>query len=229
LRIFDAFMVDDELDLLKIRVEELKGVENLTHVALQGTRTFRGDPRELISIDLPRFDLHTICLPRFDDPWKAEAYQRDHLLIVLEGYSPAADDLVISGEADEIPRARQIPTVLMGTEGGPVRLDMRSHRYSPRWVLPHQLTGCRGFRWKDRAGGGRLTPMWRAVPNAGWDLGWFGGPEAFHRQLRSFSHTEYDTPVYHGQVNFMIDNGICLDGTRLAPWPEGLDMPAGLT
>ena len=115
-RVWDAFQLFNELDMLEVRLTEL---DRTVHrfVIVEATRTHSNQPKPLhfaASKHQPRFArfLHKIehvivdDLPNNTDAWVLENYQRNAVLRGLKGAHP--NDLVVIADVDEIP----VPYVL---------------------------------------------------------------------------------------------------------------------
>ena len=113
-RIWDAFQVFNELDMLEVRLHELNETVH-RFVLVEATRTHSNKPKPLHFRDNKvRFAafankiIHVVVddLPDNADAWVLENYQRNAMLRGLQGAH--ADDLVIIADVDEIP----VPYVL---------------------------------------------------------------------------------------------------------------------
>lgn len=221
--IYDLFPVNDELSMVVARLAAMRSA-GVHHLAVEGDITFRGTPKPYHLLAWQRThhdpDLTVIGLPLTPDPdpWVVEAEQRNSLLgLAAASFDPKPDDLILSCDADEIVRPSALERIMEATEAGPVVLAMRHHWYSPGWIDPAPWLKARAFRWRDRPAelhNLRLAAM-PTVPDAGWHFSWFGGPEAVHTKLRSFSHAEYDVPAVHGSVEELMQLGVALTGLRL--------------
>lgn len=116
-RIYDCFIVFNELDLLEIRFNILKDVVD-KFVVVEGTRTHTGKPKPMyFSENRERFaafddKIIHVVVDDFPEPpsdyteqeasWMREDFQRNAILRGLKDARP--DDLVIIADADEIPR-----------------------------------------------------------------------------------------------------------------------------
>src|SRR6478609_5562557 len=110
MKIFDCFTFHNELALLKIRCEELKGLE-VTHVLVEATRTFTGKDKPLTFFQnresFSEYNIHHFVsdtLVENGNPWDNETSQRDYILEALLILGAKDEDLVMISDADEIPR-----------------------------------------------------------------------------------------------------------------------------
>lgn len=111
-KVFDCFLFAGELALYRLRQAELSRVVD-EFVAVESAETLQGRPRALTDLQA----LHNGAadslvrvvaeLPQTNDPWAREYAQRDYVLRYLKD-RVSDDDLVILGDADEIPRPEVI-------------------------------------------------------------------------------------------------------------------------
>lgn len=120
--IFDCFLFFNELDLLKIRLEELRNVVD-RFVLVEATRTFSGARkplyfqcyREVFSEYADRITHHVVSdLPRFagSSRWVRENHQRDAIGVALMRAGCKPGDVVLVSDVDEIPCSSKIPEAL---------------------------------------------------------------------------------------------------------------------
>ena len=210
LAIWDAFLFNDELGLLELRLRHLAGT--VDHVVIvEADRTFSGLPKPLhfaeSGMDTTWFpgtvEGVVVSLPEDARPWDRENAQRGALGAHLVGRA-APDDLLLIGDVDELPR----PDVLLrlaDTLREPARLRMVDALYHANWHQPRPWTlgpvvtrlagldhpsirGTLGERLSDDA---RFVEEY--VPDAGWHLSFLGGPDAVVAKLAAYSHQELNT------------------------------------
>lgn len=237
--IYDLFPIFNELDMLMLRMTELASVPDVLHVAIEGSITNRGAAKPFHVADwcmehgLPdRLVVLSQTLDPDPDPWVVERQQRDRLLSALgEMIDMDDDDLILSCDVDEIPRAAALPLIVEHTAKGPAALAMRHHWYGPGWIDPEPWVKAGAFRWGDQPdslSADRVDGRRRVVHGAGWHLSWFGGLQAVLLKLASFSHAEYDTETVRARVADDMERGVAITGLHLTPY-DGDDLPGGLT
>ncbi|MFL6206828.1 MAG: hypothetical protein ACJ739_15920 [Acidimicrobiales bacterium] len=209
--IWDAFLFNDELHLLEVRMRLLAGT--VDHVlVVEGTSTFSGLPKPLhfaeAGLDTSWFPgtVHAVVVPLpvgDGEAWDRENAQRraigDHLTAHAD-----PSDLLLIGDVDELPR----PPVLRRLEQTlrePARLRMVDALYYANWHQPRPwtlgpiVTRLDGFDHPSVRGtlGERLGDDDRFVeeyvPDAGWHLSFLGGPDAVVTKLAAYSHQELNT------------------------------------
>jgi hypothetical protein len=119
--IVDAILYAGERECLDIRYNELKDVVD-KFVIVEADRTFTGKPRprERLPINMNRRGFHSTVGIRSDieDPWQREAYQRNAMLHALKHVAQSDDDIILIGDADEIPSAEAVKRVAKLAAGG---------------------------------------------------------------------------------------------------------------
>jgi hypothetical protein len=219
--IWDAFLFSGELDILECRLDEL-GDQDCMFVFAEAPVTFQGTPKPLV------FEEHRERFARWKDkityvvadlspfegnlnPWARENEQRDQLLSVVLAYAEP-DDLVIFGDADEIPRKGIISVLRPETV-----LQLRHHMFAVDWQHPEKWNGPVIIR----AGDAGMLPgshfrakrmEWEPVPDAGWHFSWLGGPDSIREKVLSFSHME----LIPGVLRFLDEGHLCQDGMMWA-------------
>jgi beta-1,4-mannosyl-glycoprotein beta-1,4-N-acetylglucosaminyltransferase len=209
--IWDAFLFNDEMALLDIRLRHLAGTVDHV-VVVEGDRTFSGEPKPLHFADA---GLDTSWFPgtvtgivvRLPETatkaWDRENAQRAGLGAHLRQHA-APDDLLLIGDVDELPRP-DVLTRLERTLREPARLRMVDALYHANWHQPTPwtlgpvVTRLDGLDHPSIRGtlGERLREDDRFVeeyvPDAGWHLSFLGGPDAIVAKLAAYSHQELNT------------------------------------
>jgi beta-1,4-mannosyl-glycoprotein beta-1,4-N-acetylglucosaminyltransferase len=199
-RVFDCFMLSEEVDLLHLRLLEYHDVVDY-FVIVEARRTFRGERRELSfpqhqGLFEPYLDkviyLVVDDLPDNtpDDIWIAESYQRDY---IDRGLSLHAEpgDLVILSDIDEFWDVDDLPRLKRGVL--PIVLRQSLHYYYVNWRSQRRWTGTvvamygvltpQEMRALSRGG----TPDWVRVLDSGWHYSYLGGMDRIRNKLNSLS------------------------------------------
>lgn len=243
-KVIDAFMFNNELDILECRLVEI--ADAVDHIILCESERDHQDHRKplVFAENRERFApwkdklIHVIVcdgeMPSHaddQDPWAREHAQREFFargLAEIDGLS--ADDVFLQSDVDEIPRALHARNIKPG--GGTVVLGMRAHffavdwHYEPNWMgttattlrnLDRLSTVVRGpFAYmRDQ----RLTTICPpGFEDAGWHLSWLGGADAAVRKVRSFCHGEVEQQILHGlATDRFLKHGYHVDGTKMKP------------
>jgi len=220
MKLYDCFTFFNELDLLKIRLEELKGL-NPIHVLVEATTTHTGNPKELMFEQnkhlFKEYNIRHIIvddLPNNGDAWQAENAQRD---AIVKGLFDCEDeDVVIISDLDEIPRwqAVQYYEPRMGTTS--LQMDKYSYYLNclegvqswgvakiTTWELLKQTTPN-----KLRNGGSQFS-----IYFAGFHMAWMGGIDKIFLKLDSFAHQEANTAQLRNNLEKKYETGESMWGT----------------
>ena len=238
-RIFDTFMINDELDMLEARLYELEGIPNIVHIAVEADVSHQDTAKPYhLTENVERFDqwkdrlvvVRATDLPTAEqdpDPWSREHGQREWVTagLAAHGYDP--DDVILHGDLDEI------PTVVAARNVRPrgfVAFDMRCYSMAVDWQHPDTWRGTVASLAQNVTTFSAMRDVRNfapGLPDAGWHLGWLGGPEAQLRKLNAFCHPEIAARTLDGiEQNFWLEQGWHVDGKKLIPvdvdhtWPK---------
>jgi beta-1,4-mannosyl-glycoprotein beta-1,4-N-acetylglucosaminyltransferase len=223
-KIYDCFTFFNEVELLEFRIDYLKEVvdhfviveADQTHTGLPKRQNF---PLDIFDDSVKnKIRYSYISFPEnLPDPvwasgnsgdnilsWKREAYQRMRLIDGL--HDARRDDIVLVTDLDEIPKrdtlleikkdnriARRYPVVAL--EMSLFFYDVRGlASYSNGSAFPWRhpkFTARKNLECTNKI---RLSPPKAIVHDGGWHFSYFGGVERIRTKLRSYAHTEVDTP-----------------------------------
>jgi len=228
--VWDVFPFWNEVELLQLRVDLLaEAPDEVRHVAAEGTHTYQGHPKpsclteRAADLNLP-VTFAAVTVPLADGgPWDREARQRDGLVdVVREVADP--DDLVLSCDLDELVDPGLLDHLYRMTDAGPVRLGLQLFYYGLTWQDPDPWRHPLAFRARDLdgpLGGGLSAPRtglktWDVVPDAGWHVSYWGGPDRRRRKIEAYAHTEVLTDA---NMRRRVEAGGAADphGKRLVP------------
>jgi beta-1,4-mannosyl-glycoprotein beta-1,4-N-acetylglucosaminyltransferase len=216
-KVYDCFMFANELDVLEIRMNELKDV--VDHFVVAEAPTSQSGVVKALHLtnNMARFDhfgdqLRVIVvndMPAVGDAWARERHQRD---AVMRGLTDMRDcDIVIITDADEIPKPEAIMNYKQD-QGCCSMLQQMSYYYvncfsSERWNWPKILT------WREMK---HMTPCQvRYLPNTGiikdggWHFSFLGGIDKIIEKIKAYAHQEYNTPEFLDPKRLltMVQNG----------------------
>lgn len=240
--IVDTFPFFNELEMLEMRLEEIYDAVDYV-VAVEADVTHQGDPKPYyLSENLERFApwkdklrvVRASGLPtveEYPNAWWREIAQREHLTRGLADLDVGADDIILHGDVDEIPRAVVARNI---RPHGTVTLLQRGHFWAVDWLYPPGWEGTVAARVRDVTSFGdmrntrRQNPERQCIPDAGWHFSWLGGDEANLTKLHAFCHPEtiptISEAIEKGSVHRT--HGIHSDGTKMDPvevdasWPK---------
>lgn len=207
-KVFDCFPFCHELEVLKIRLDELKDVVDY-FVIVESIETQRGHPKPL------HFENHKeLFKPYWDkiihvairdphpemEPWTREHFQRNCIAQGLKNKASSRDIILIS-DVDEIPRKQAIAAVRRKLRQGEkgVRLHQEMYYYKLNLQMPTKKT-IGGEDWfgtvatlyrrvvrqspqyfRDRRNFEKWPPIW----NGGWHFSSAGPNDAIRTKLFS--------------------------------------------
>lgn len=221
-KLFDCFLYNNELELLRIRLQLLSGVVD-RFVIVSAAETFTGRRKKdnfpvgdgIVSRYLDKIEL--IGLDRLEgrNAWEKESFSRNSIAGGLSGLAP--DDLFMVSDVDELPR----PEILQQMKGAEpddnavvlglgyfnfkfnYRLVHGRHAIWPGPVLCRygvlttpQLT--RELRWAGMSG---ERPM---IHDAGWHFSFLAAGRELADKLDSFSHQEQEIQARRDDIQQLI-------------------------
>jgi beta-1,4-mannosyl-glycoprotein beta-1,4-N-acetylglucosaminyltransferase len=220
MKIFDCFTYFNEVDILRIRLEELGDLVDY-FVVVEASETFTGNSKPFYFDNIPSWIdrwKEKIIRVKVNFPedtntsWLKEYYQRNAIISGLSLAKP--EDIIIISDVDEIVNSNIVSQLKLIEK--PARLDVKQYFWNYNWQVPqHCNQGARPIvaRFKDlenhscqelRAGN------WQTIPDAGWHFSFFGETEKIKNKIESFAHTEYDITEYKNDeaILYRMNNGI---------------------
>nr|WP_281269987.1 hypothetical protein [Eilatimonas milleporae] len=197
-KIYDCFIVYNEVDLLELRLEILYPDVDV-FVIIEATETFSGYPKSpFFECNLDRFKrfqekIRYILiddLPDTPNAWIREAWQRNAMMRGLNDVQP--DDIIIFSDVDEIPRISKI--INHDFQDNIWELEQNFYYYK---INLH--CGLSRAAFVIQAQNLILTPQeMRQLPrkprivDAGWHFSYLFSPEGIQNKIKAFSHQEYN-------------------------------------
>lgn len=212
-RVYDMFLFNDELDMLEIRLQELKNVVDF-FVIVEARITFTAKSKPLhFHENEERFAFvsHKIIHVGLDGligatTWDREAYHRNAMFergLSIPGKEGRPGDILLTSDIDEIPRRWVIDALrhCSGFEGHIIKFDLRFFYYSflirasDNWAvktvtfIDSEGNYPKAFDLRN-AEATEIT-----FADAGWHCSYcFADLAHFRNKMRSFSHTELNLP-----------------------------------
>jgi len=199
--VYDCFLFSNELDILEIRLNELKDVVD-KFVIIESETTTSGLPKKLYfkeNIDrFKQFQDKIIyssykCPTESKDAWVREEASRNTLKYVL-GYVKN-DDKVIIADADELTSTVAINNFEIDMEGR--TLIQKFFYYRINCFIPSYIWG-----WSKIVSGSTYNKMspqairYARMPNlevpGGWHFSFIGTPQMIANKIKAFAHQEYN-------------------------------------
>jgi len=207
-RIFDCFTFFNELDLLELRLNELR--EHVDFFVLaESSITFQGQKKPLFYAEnRDRFAafgakiIHVVVedMPATQNAWDREHFQRNALRRGLREASH--DDIIIIADADEIVSQDSIDILRETTGFTQINMPMYQYYMNLReqhgwnkvfaytFDLQDEIPDFNWVRTAQAEAFDKFAGRNRKLFNAGWHFTYLGGPEKIREKLQAFSHTE---------------------------------------
>lgn len=204
MKIFDCFTFFNELELLEIRLNELKDVVDyhvivespFTHSGKRKTQYYKFNKERFADFAHKIFHVSVDDMPNTKNPWDNEKHQRQCIWRGLQLVGPG--DIVMVSDADEIPSAKAIREKL---EVGFDDYNIFEQKISRMYVnaVEGVWNGTKSFRF-DGDKSLNLTDDIRyrkiahpedvTIKDAGWHFTYLGGAEKIGRKIEAFAHQE---------------------------------------
>ncbi len=221
IKIFDCFPFFNELDMLKLRLEELKNVVD-TFVLVESKYTFNGETKPLyFDLNKDKFTEYNIVHLVIDNTpdtnaWNNEAFQRNFAQSYLLEHI-TENDVVSLCDLDEIPDPELLRIIKSNGCFVPGYLEMDFYYYNTDWLKKTKWTRASLVSQKEldiwrlediRNGKAFIFP----IENSGWHFSYFMSPELISQKIKSFSHQEFNKEEFLtiGHIKHCIDQGIDL-------------------
>lgn len=201
--IYDCFIFYNEIDILKMRLEELYPVVD-RFVIVEMDRTFQGDNKpsyyeENESQFVEWADKISVMMVESpeswfqDASWNREYYQRNAIGTVLGKMNLDPEDIVLISDADEIPR-RSTVLVLDPQPVQSIALDTYYYGINISGGHCHTIRAVRWSAFTTAQQIRTLDPPPNIVYDGGWHFSYLGTPEHIANKFRAFAHVELNRP-----------------------------------
>jgi hypothetical protein len=228
MKVYDCFPFFNELDVLEIRLQELWDVVDV-FVLAESNMSHSGKPKEYIfKNNEDRFDKYMSKIrrvivddmPDTPDSWVREKYQRWSCTKALTDVE--ADDIIITSDLDEIPRADAI-SMIKEDENDWDRyiLTIPMFQYKINYMKIYDIVKqpnimvTRARCYTNAQQEREYTFPWVPKPDnlvfidhAGWHFTYFGDNNHAITKIQNFAHTETDTPemVSKHNIDWFVQN-----------------------
>jgi hypothetical protein len=217
MKVVDAFLFYNELDMLEYRLTVLDSVVDW-FVLVESTVTFAGNPKSLFYAEnAERFArwkdkiVHVIVNDTPDGPsaWDRERFQRNAIDRGLQTLGLKASDILCIADVDEIPNSEVLSMLRKEGLEEAMSLEMDLYYYTAelklhKWIHP-KVCNIENYVHRFHRNPETLRmSVCPLIPNGGWHLSYFGSPEFVQNKLRNFSHQEFNTEK-HTSLDFVTD------------------------
>jgi beta-1,4-mannosyl-glycoprotein beta-1,4-N-acetylglucosaminyltransferase len=224
MRVFDVFPMNDELDLLALRLGQLDSVVD-HFVLIESRRTYMGEAKPLYYQENKHlFEKwnHKIsykeAAPSGLGSWEYERYFREELVPLIYSLNPDPQDILSFSDLDEIPNPEVVKnyTPSLGLRNlnqwtfyyhfnNMMAYSGRSWSRARIGIIGHIQE--RGGIVDFRGGPGDMDPSWPSIENGGWHCSYFSDNlERLRRKVYAISHDDL-----HGYIRERSDKQILDD------------------
>ena len=209
--IIDCFPFFNELDLLEIRLNELKDVVDV-FVLSEATLTFTGKFKPLYFNEnkerFKEFNIHHVIVDNYDGMNTANTRSMDReqkqcgIDAMIQTFQPGKDDIIILSDCDEIPRAEKVLEASKGDWEVAAMAEMQLFYYymncrclgrSGSWRNPRFVRGREDIHYNSTRKGRSDKDYW----GTGWHFSFLGGLENIKYKMDSWTHDELNKPPYN--------------------------------
>lgn len=214
-KVFDCFMMFNELDILELRLEELNDYVDY-FVIIESEKTHSGNKKPLhYQENLYRFQKfeHKIIyvvieeLPSkipdhiedVDLNWYRENFQRNQIKTALMQIDMTDRDIILISDIDEIPDLSQVNLQKITPSDDFITCNQRWFNWSFDWEFDEKFwPGTQVTKWSylknttpQNIRNQRYDESKIIIKEAwGWHLSWFGNNKVISEKLKSFAHQE---------------------------------------
>lgn len=210
-KIYDCFMFYNEFELLQIRLHELYDVVD-KFILIEGSHTHTGNEKpfyyqqnkDRFSRYADKIEARQAYLPPYGkEPWFGwgrEIYQRSAINEALK-HLAQPEDVIISGDVDEIPRVSAIKDYLTKSPDDIYCIEEKNYHYNLNTLLETPTLDpkiCRYHRVKE-VGVSDLRYCHQAIPtktlyDGGWHLSFMGGTDRIIDKMTAYAHYDIREP-----------------------------------
>lgn len=210
MKIIDAFIFYNELDLLKYRLELLNEYVDY-FIIVESTKTFMYKDKPLLfnqnKSEFSKFSdkiIHIIVddMPSNTNPWNNEAHQRNCIMRGIHRLNLTNDDVILISDVDEIVHPAFLHAVKYGNfTVNTCNLEMNFYYYNlhtlnkSKWWFPLALSysSLLHHSSKQSLHDIRINKPFMRVRDCGWHLSYFGDINYIRNKIQTFSHQEFNT------------------------------------
>jgi len=214
-KVYDCFMFFDEIEMLKIRLNELYDYVDF-FVICESECSFQGEKKDLVLKDkinnefskfadkIRYLPLYFNNIPKTEDPWVREEFQRNNLICGLG--DSVDDDIIILSDVDEIPRIEHVICEMQYMDGLCFSIEQSLNRYflnvsatnfswkCPKIFFKSYLEMNKNFHKIRMMGEDKVDNI---IRNGGWHFSSCGDVNFIRKKQKSFSHVEYNKLPYN--------------------------------
>jgi len=239
--IYDCFTFFNELEILKIRLNELDDCIDY-FVLVEATQTFSGHPKPLFfeknkqlfkkflpkiiyivvkdieqapSIENSSFYKQNSFMKKNPQTWAREVFQRN---CITRGLSKAEkDDIILIGDVDEIPRKTFIKK-LSNIGSSIIAFEQKSYYYYLNCQSNENIIGTKAvtkdFLNYHSPQDIRISQNQTLIKNGGWHFTYLGQAKKIIKKINAYSHQELNTKETNNakRIQLYVENNLDIFG-----------------
>lgn len=207
--VIDTFIFFNELEVLEIRLNELKDVVD-KFVLVEARYTHQGHPKPLFFEEnkerfkefLPKIE-HVVVesFQQCSSTWDREHYQRNAIGRAKVFDTCQEDDIIILSDVDEIPKASVISEY--DPAKGICAISMDLFYYKLNWKIGENWFKPRIFPYKELKGknfqyfrGEGDYKYNHIISNGGWHFSFLGDKDSVKYKIQSYAHNEFNNETF---------------------------------
>lgn len=242
MKIIDCFIFYNELELLKIRLNELwESVDYF--VLVEGTLTFTGNNKRLYYNDnkhlFEKYNnkiIHIIVddYPTTTNPWIREYHQRNCISRGIKMIDNLDDsDVILISDVDEIPNSRIFDNITI-SNNVIYALETTLYYYNLEWTTDRKWAASKLLNYltyKTNPVPEKIRHMSHVtIPHAGWHLSYYGDINFIINKLESFSEQQANIPAIKDEIflkKCIAEGILCFSDEKLIhkPHENNTDLP----
>ena len=216
MKVYKVSTYTNEQELTEVILNELDSVVD-GFIFLEASRTYQMALRpEFPAFPFKGDKIHYYQFTEY--PEEAENWPADKIeelvtskfIDILKDVGVQPEDVLLYGDADELPYADMIPELAPQIQTGQIyALEMIFCNYWLNCIShEHPWNQFKVFTFQTLLdiGGSpqeniRKKYVGNIIPNAGWHFSWFGGRDRIIQKLESYSHSEFNKPHFKAESN----------------------------
>lgn len=207
-RIIDAFIFDDELDILELRLRELYDTV-YKFILVESDKTFANNDKEYyFEKHQDKFKLYLdkiiqvkiSNIPELYSSWERESYQINAIKKGLDLLEIRNEDIIMISNIDEIPNHKVISNLKFENDKI-YKLQQQLFYYNIEcmggtWTYAVIITGLFYSTFRPQIEHLRNTKKYALVKKCGWCFSYFGNVEFIQNKIKNASSQEYNQDFY---------------------------------
>ncbi|KAF5322029.1 hypothetical protein D9619_001950 [Psilocybe cf. subviscida] len=205
LKVLDAVLMSNELDLMEIRMNELDSVVDY-FLIVESNASFTGLPKETFFANnrarFAKFEKKIVYtflpggpLRPGQSAWDVEAHTRNTMTVLIQShisdFAAGTQTLVIMSDLDEIPSRHTVDLLKTCEFGKSIHLQLRDFLYSFEWYLGPSSWRASAHMWSPDSYYRHSKSGERILADSGWHCSYcFKTIPEYILKMKGFSHAD---------------------------------------